>query len=117
VPKENAGHFAPMINLRDARCPHAMAYGQLYDLIASPVHTSYKLPPEALIHGAQFAAQARRYRPLNQYVGTTGVVDWRAKNGLIDQIKESRTGSPDKRIGAIRTPAQNNVGLVARFPE
>jgi len=90
---------------------------QFRDSIAASMYTGYELPPEPLLHSAQVVHELERDPARNQYIWAARVVDGNVQNQLIQEIEEPRKGPADQCVGAVHSPAQDDIAPFTCLPE
>jgi len=117
VAEEDAGHLAPLVDLGDAGRALLMFDRDLVEREAVAVRPRHELPPETFLHLAEFLGHDLGDGVTHEDVGAAGIVDWRVEDCLVEQIEEAREDAAHERIGAVNTPADDDVGGVASIPE
>jgi len=90
---------------------------QFRDSIAASMHTGYELPPEPLLHGAQLVHQLEGDPARNQHIWAARVMDGNVENQLIKEVEEPGKGPADQCVGAVHSPAQDDIAPFTRIPE
>src|SRR6266568_2062984 len=88
VTKEDPGHLPPFVNLRHACRSELVMDWKFPDCESEPICARHEFPPKALFHSTEFLRHFLGHRFAHQHVGATRIVDWHAKNRLVNQKEE-----------------------------
>ena len=117
VAEEDAGHLAPFINLGDAGGTLLMFDRDFVEREPVAMRARDEFPPEAFLHFAEFLRHDLSDRVAHEDVRAARVVHGGAKDCLIEQVEEAGEDAANERIGAVHSPADDDIGGVAGVPK
>src|SRR5208282_4769847 len=117
VAPADSGEFTKFVDLSRPRRAQPMVHWKLADRKSVAVNASDKLPPETLLHSAQFIHEAINHFLLHENVGTTGIMDWDPIEQLVGAVECARHYLPERIVRTVYAPAENDIRIIPHFPK
>src|ERR1700675_3600929 len=113
----DSGKLAELVDLSGPRKTLAMVYLEFLNGKPVPMNAGDELPPETLLHRAEFIYKLIDDVLSNQDIRATGVVDRNAKEELIYAVKSTGHHLSKWCVRAVHPPPKDNIGLCTNIPK